>query len=710
MEVLGGRVYLTTIVLTEKKEQIIPYATALGTPVRVNGVVTVNSSLLNDEVQFVAANGHLFKLVAPEFYRREWQDRNNYELLPLIPEKFKVATNSSRALKSFNKIKKAISAADEVILATDPDQQGEVIGREILEKIPGAMDKCKLRLLNSSLTATGARRSFENLVPMAQQDHLGEAGELQNHLNWLVGINLSRVASIQLQKRGYYMPAAAGTVKTPTLALIVDNDNTISQFRSQPFWQVQLSDSKAGVNFDCDPVHHFNKLIEAENLKNQLKSTLVIKKVDKEKRRKVPPKLFNLTSLQGYAAKNWGYSGQQVLETLERMYKDLHITSYPRTDSTVIEAAEFDYLKDKFDDYLGVSHWDFVMQVSQPRAKVVVANTGGHPALIPTDKVANLRKLTEIERRLYQAVVDRTLLMFANDCSFQQVEVRGTAGTEQIFVKRGRQYVDRGWADVSHVELTDQHLPAYQVGQEVTVESVILEDKTKVPARITEGQLFDKLFPKYNLGTPATRASILTELIEKNHYVEVKGKQRELWPTDNGRIMVSFWKGTMLTDLKLAKTWQDVFKRVIDGKTSATDYEAQMKHVLKQLTEEYRTKQPLLSIEPKPHKNYEKNALSIDAVCPKCLKGEIELFSPVGEGLAFYGCSNQDCRFTLPTVYCSVAINEPMIRALVQNGQTDWLPKVVSGKGKEFVNKVAFKLDAHRKLSWLFKASVQEKE
>ncbi|WP_288528761.1 type IA DNA topoisomerase [uncultured Secundilactobacillus sp.] len=696
---------MTIVVLTEKNEQIKPYAAAVGQgpAKKIKGIATVESPLLGDTVQFVAASGHLFKLVAPEAYNPAWADRRNYQQLPVVPPQFKVVIKDARTQTSFNRIKQAITQADAVILATDPDQQGETIGREILAHIPGGLAKCQLRLLNSSLTAKGARKSFEHLVPMDQQAHLGEAGELQNHLNWLVGINLSRVAGIQLRQRGYYFNVAAGTVKTPTLALIVANDEAIKNFKSQPFWQLQLVDMAHEQAFHCVPTRHFNTPAEAQAVAATLNTELTIQKINEKPYRKTPPKLFNLTSLQGYAAKKWGYSGQEVMETMERLYKDLHLTSYPRTDSVTIEAAEFNYLKAQFKDYLPLSHWDFAMSVGEPRDKVVVKDTGGHPALIPTDQIGQLAQLTERERRLYRAVIDRTLLMFAPDCQYLQVEVQGSAGTDQVFQATGRRYVDRGWTTVSGLALQEKILPDYQVGQQLPVTVKLIEGQTKCPKRLTESQLYSQIFPKYNLGTSATRAAILTELIEKNQYVTETGQQRELRPTDSGRIMVAFWQGTLLTDLKLAKTWQDVFDRVISGEMAAGDYQQRMVDVLRQLTQVYQTRQPELPVPPTEHAHYDAQRLTPPVPCPQCRRGKVQKLIDVQDQKAFYACDNTKCHWSLPTLFSGVELTDLLVRQLIEHGRTDWLPQVVSSKGKQFKNQVAFKLDDQKKVAWVFK-------
>lgn len=702
---------MSIVVLTEKSSQIDPYAKALGTPKKKQGSVWVHSALLNADVQFVAASGHLFKLDGPEYYNDAWRDRNNYEQLPMVPQKFKARIKDARARASFNRIKQAITAADEVILATDPDQQGEVIGREILQRIPGGMEKCQRRLLNSSLTAKGALRSFENLVPMAKQEHLGAAGFLQNRLNWLIGMNLSRVGGIQLKKRGYYFPVAAGTVKTPTLALVVANDQEIKHFKEAPYWQIELTDQANQQRFKAQPSRHFSIEDEAKQALAQVTDTLTIKSVNQVEQHRLPPKLFNLTALQGYAAKKWGYSGTEVLETMEHLYKDLAITSYPRTESTVIEDAEFDYLKANFNDYTATLNLKMAMQVPDARPEFVKTTTDGHPALIPTDKVADLSQLTERERRCYGAVVKRTLLMFAGDCVLDKTVVKGTAGTEQIYEATGQQFKDLGWTEFNVVKTENRELPSYQQGQQVKIEAALVEGKTKIPQRITEGVLFSKLFPQYNLGTPATRAGIVSELIEKNHYIEVKGKRRELYPTSDGINMVAFWQGTLLTDLKLAKSWQDIFDKVIQGNMQPDRYQEQMVEALTDIVADYRTKKPDLPIAPKQHTSYEFKPLTPAVKCPKCHRGELGLLVAKGEqNNQFYACSQKKCHFSLPNKYSGIALTSELVRQLATKKQTDWLPEVKSSQGKVYRNQVAFILSEKLKLKWTFKQIAKKTE
>jgi len=203
----------------------------------------------------------------------------------------------------------------------------------------------KYRLLNSSLTAVGARNSFENhLVDPATTAAKGAAGKLQNEINWLYGMNMSRVAMHQLRERGYRFPVSAGTVQTPLLTLVVENDRDIREFKSHRFWLLGLEDKANHIKFHHINNRHFNSADEAQNASQGVNSA-VVKEVEAKDKVKTPPALFSLGDLQAYAADKWGYSSKSVLETMQHLYDDLHVTSYPRTESEVIEREEFEYLK-----------------------------------------------------------------------------------------------------------------------------------------------------------------------------------------------------------------------------------------------------------------------------------------------------------------------------------------------------------------------------
>ena len=686
--------------LTEKGNQVDPYAKALGTPHKKDGVVIVQSELLNDEVHFVHAQGHLFQQYQPQEYNPAWADRNDYSQLPLLPKQFEVKPQNKWANQQFQLIKKEVMAADGVILATDADNQGENIGREILERIPGGLDKLKYRLLNSSLTAVGARNSFENhLVDPATTAAKGAAGKLQNEINWLYGMNMSRVAMHQLRERGYRFPVSAGTVQTPLLTLVVENDRDIRDFKSHRFWLLGLEDEANHIKFHHINNHHFNSADEAKNAAQGVNSA-VVKEVEAKDKVKTPPALFSLGDLQAYAADKWGYSSKSVLETMQHLYDELHVTSYPRTESEVIEREEFDYLKAGYQGYMGLLDKDWPLSNPEPREKVVVADAGGHPALIPTDKLADLSTLKPKEKNLYLAVVERTMLMFAADQTYatQTVKLADTTGEE--FVAKGKQIQVAGWTELVHQKPTkDVILPVYEEGQVVPVKPVITDDVTKKPTRITESKIIKQLAPKYSLGTPATQAGILDELITKRKYIEVKGKKRELYPTDAGRITVDFWQGTTLTDLKSAKAWQDVFKRVEKGDIQAEAYLKKIKQLLTNQVEVYRTKQPEISIAPPERADYATQLFMPELVCPKCHKGKVGLVTRTANSgtKEWYGCDNPKCKFSLPKVFFSQALDEPLIRELCQLGKTKVFADLVDSKQRHYRNKVYFQLEPKSK-------------
>jgi DNA topoisomerase-3 len=207
------------------------------------------------------------------------------------------------------------------------------------------------------------------------------------------------------------------------------------------------------------------------------------------------------------------------------------------------------------------------------------------------------------------------------------------------------------------------------------------------------------LAPKYSLGTPATQAGILDELITKRKYIEVKGKKRELYPTDAGRITVDFWQGTTLTDLKSAKAWQDVFKRVEKGDIQAEAYLKKIEQLLTNQVEVYRTKQPEISIAPPEQADYATQLFMPELVCPKCHKGKVGLVTRTANSgtKEWYGCDNPKCKFSLPKVFFSQALDEPLIRELCQLGKTKVFADLVDSKQRHYRNKVYFQLEPKSK-------------
>lgn len=254
-----------------------------------------------------------------------------------------------------------------------------------------------------------------------------------------------------------------------------------------------------------------------------------------------------------------------IQHSFQSLYQKKYLT-YPRTDCRYITNLEFAYLRENLAAYQKALNLRFNAVNLQARSKYVNdKKVQEHFAIIPTDVVPNLAKLTADERLVYETVVKRTCLMFAADYKYKLTRVIIKVGGVLLGAE-GKQVVDLGFKQYLSESNSEpnQLLPNYQVGQQLQIKPQLTEDKTRVPSRITEAKLIGTLFPKYSLGTPATRAGIIERILEKK-YVTKNGKG-ELYPTGKAEVLMNYLKTNSVADPNTTKIWEEGLKLIGQGK------------------------------------------------------------------------------------------------------------------------------------------------
>lgn len=482
---------MVTVILAEKETQAAAYAESLG-PASKKGKVHIikHTPYFSDEVHVIAAEGHLFEYGLPK-------DNWDLDKLPLVDVSFKQTLKQDKVSKEiFKQIYQEVTAADQVIIGTDSDREGERIAYSILSHIPEGKNKVTKRLWVNSLTTRALQKAFQNLrEPIETYNYYLEA-EARAQSDWLVGMNLSPLVTLELQKRGRLPKGkgnslSVGRVQTPGVRLICENDLAIQNFRPETYWKLQLQDKETEISFSNKEKYSDSELILAQA--RQLKAISIVSSVEMEEKQRAAPHLFNLSDIQGLAAKQWGFEPTKTERLIESLYLKKYL-SYPRTDTRFITEEEFDYLKNYLKSYQEVINCSFEAVNLEPRENYVnpekVAKTS-HYALIPTENIPNLVTLKPDERLIYEAVVRRTLLMFAADCRYSTTTVE-VENQGLVFKTTGRQMFDPGWAAFSQQKLKgDIELPDYRVGDQIETKVIIVEGMTKPPKRITESQLIN---------------------------------------------------------------------------------------------------------------------------------------------------------------------------------------------------------------------------
>lgn len=554
------------MILAEKPDQAREYGKALGNPTLKDGVIIVKDSpYLAGEIHIVAARGHLFEYDYPPF---GWK----LEELPLIDVELKLALKKDDPdiAKRFKMIKKTAKLADEIIIGTDSDREGERIAYTILSQIPGALNKATKRLWINSMTPQAIRKAMKELKPAHETINFYHEAEARSQSDWLVGFNLSPLATLDLQrkkkleaKKGNTL--SVGRVQTPTLKLICENDRAIEAFVSQPFWKIALKDRHSGTVFTNKK--KYLKEAEIEQKISQAPGQAVVSKIEKKQVKQSAPKLFDLTSLQEYGAKKWKKSPEEVLRIAQKLYERKFLT-YPRTACTFITQFEFTYLKEYAQQYQERLKLHFPLVNMEPRKQYVNdTKVNEHFAIIPTEVIPRVEQLSEEEQLVYETVTKRTLLMFAQDYIYDSTVVT-IEHDGDFYTASGNTVIDKGFtAYTEGKDKEDTLLPEYTEGQTIQVILDKKEDKTKPPTRITEAMLIGKLFPKYHLGTPATRAGII-KTIQKRGYVKKNKKTGEFFPTARGYLLIDYLADNLFANPETTGGWEYFLQQIGEGKLS----------------------------------------------------------------------------------------------------------------------------------------------
>ncbi|HGD1204839.1 TPA: type IA DNA topoisomerase [Streptococcus agalactiae] len=562
---------MVTVILAEKENQAAAYAESLG-PASKKGKVHIikHTPYFSDEVHVIAAEGHLFEYGLPK-------DNWDLDKLPLVDVSFKQTLKQDKVSKEiFKQIYQEVTAADQVIIGTDSDREGERIAYSILSHIPEGKNKVTKRLWVNSLTTRALQKAFQNLrEPIETYNYYLEA-EARAQSDWLVGMNLSPLVTLELQKRGQLPKGkgnslSVGRVQTPGVRLICENDLAIQNFRPETYWKLQLQDKETEISFSNKEKYSDSELILAQA--RQLKAISIVSSVEVEEKQRAAPHLFNLSDIQGLAAKQWGFEPTKTENLIESLYLKKYL-SYPRTDTRFITEEEFDYLKNYLKSYQEVINCSFEAVNLEPRENYVnpekVAKTS-HYALIPTENIPNLVTLKPDERLIYEAVVRRTLLIFAADCRYSTTTVE-VENQELTFKTTGRQMIDLGWVSFSQQKLKgDIELPDYRVGDQIETKVIIVEGMTKPPKRITESQLISDILPKYGLGTQATRATML-QTIRDRGYITKDKKTGQLFPTNKAYLLIHYLYDNEFASPETTGGWELFLSQIGEGEINPREF------------------------------------------------------------------------------------------------------------------------------------------
>ena len=543
----------------------------------------------------------------------------------------------------YNVLKSLVKGASEIIVATDFDVEGEVIGYNIIRYIAGQKDAKRMKF--SSLTAEEIQKAYENRLPNIEWGQ-AIAGETRHFLDWMYGINLSRALMSAVRAAGKFKVMSIGRVQGPALHLIVDKELQIKEFKSSPYWQVFL-DVKDSLGNKVT-VKHNKDIIDKNRLGifEKLEGNGGDASTRKTKQTISPPPPFDLTSLQMEAYKFHGITPSNTLASAQKLYLN-GLISYPRTSSQKINDLKgaLNVLKK-----LKKRYGPLVEHAINSKPVEGKKSDPAHPAIIPT---GNNGKLEGYESKVYELIAKRFISCFCDNADLENKRVDVIVG-DLRFSAKGMEVLKKGWMNVYPVKMEEKEIQ--DMDGKVMIEKVKIEEKeTKPPKRYSPASILSEL-EKRNLGTKATRANILETLYTRNYV-----KDKSIQATEVGINLIESLKknSPVIIDEKLTREIEKDMDAIRGSKNNLLEKERKTldkaKEALIKISKDFKEKELEIgkdltkANEAMFKEEQENNKLGLK--CPECKKGELTIkFTPRFKSY-FVACTEYPtCRktFSLP--------------------------------------------------------------
>ena len=672
------------VCIAEKPSVARDIADILGARTRKEGYIEGNG------YQVTWTFGHLCTLKEPHEYTPGWKSWS-LGSLPMIPPRFgiKLIENPTYE-KQFHIIEGLMQQADEIINCGDAGQEGELIQRWVMQKA-GARCPVK-RLWISSLTEEAIKEGFAKLKDQSDFQSLYEAGLSRAMGDWLLGMNATRLYTIKYGQNKQVL--SIGRVQTPTLALIVNRQLEIENFKPEPYWELKTVYRE--TTFSATKGKFTSKEEGLEFLETVKQSDFVVTDVSAKKGVEYAPRLFDLTSLQVECNKKFAYSADETLKLIQSLYEK-KVTTYPRVDTTFLS----DDIYPKCPAILkGLRDYEVLTApldgAKLPKSKKVFdsSKVTDHHAIIPTGVYP--QNLTDMERRVFDLIARRFIAVFYPDCKVSTTTVLGEVDKIEFKVT-GKQILEPGWRVVFAKEQVEEKegdeervLPVFVKGESGPHVPDLNEKWTQPPKPYTEatllrametaGKLVDNdelrdALKENGIGRPSTRAAIIETLFKRNY---IRKEKKNLIATPTGVELIQLIHEELLKSAELTGIWEkklsEIEKRTYDARqfleelkqmvseivtsvlSDNTNRRITIQEAAAQIAEEKPKKEPKKRTRkpaaPKEKKQEEKSAekavegsgkegvpvtgetdLLVGQPCPVCGKGTII------KGKAAYGCS-----------------------------------------------------------------------
>ena len=543
-----------------------------------------------------------------------------------VPQRFGIKLIDDNGIKKqFAIIERLMQAADGIVNCGDAGQEGELIQRWVMQK---AQATCPVkRLWISSMTDEAIREGFANLKDQQDYQPLYLAGLSRAIGDWLLGMNATRLYTLKYGQNRQVL--SIGRVQTPTLALIVNRQKEIENFKPEPYWV--LATVYRDTTFTATK-GKFTSKEEGEKAFTTIEGKpFTVTKVEKKEGKEQPPQLYDLTSLQVDCNRKYGFSAEQTLNLIQALY-ERKLTTYPRVDTQYLSDDIYPKCPQTMNGlyqtkFNGVAPYAELIKpiggkpLKKSKRVFDTSKVTDHHAIIPTGVIPS--NLNPVEQKVYDLVARRFIAVFLPDCKFSTTTVLGEVkGDEEVveFKVTGKEILDPGWRVVlgkasekaedtensensenaekaeKASEAEERTLPTFVKGESGDHKPTLTEKWTTPPPYYNEASLLRAMetagkfvedetlraaMKENGIGRPSSRASII-ETLFKRHYI--KRDRKRLIATPTGIELIDLIREELLKSCELTGIWEkklrDIEHQKYDAKQFIDELKAQVAEIV----------------------------------------------------------------------------------------------------------------------------------
>ena len=641
--------------------------------------------------------GHLCTLKEPGDYTPAWRTWALTQL-PMVPQRFGIKLiNEEHITKQFAIIERLMQAADGIVNCGDAGQEGELIQRWVMQK---AGAKCPVkRLWISSMTDEAIREGFSTLKDQQDYQPLYMAGLSRAIGDWLLGMNATRLYTLKYGQNRQVL--SIGRVQTPTLALIVNRQKEIDNFKPEPYWV--LATVYRDTTFTATKGKFTLKEEGEQAFKTIEGKPFTVMKVEKKEGKEQPPQLYDLTTLQVDCNRKFGYSAETTLNLIQSLYEK-KFTTYPRVDTQYLSDDIYPKCPQTLNGLFqtkfgGVAPYAEIIKTigGKPLKKTKrvfdTSKVTDHHAIIPTGVIP--QHLSDAEQKVFDLVARRFIGVFLPDCKFSTTTVLGEVdGIE--FKVTGKEILEPGWRVIREKTPDNQEspdnpekttaadeertLPTFVKGESGDHQPTLTEKWTTPPPYYNEASLLRAMetagkfvedetlraaMKENGIGRPSSRASII-ETLFKRHYIRREGKRLVATPT--GIELIDLIREELLKSCELTGIWEkklrDIEHQTYDAQQFIEELKAQVSEIVSEVMADPSNRRITVTTEEELKKTKTKTKTKTGTKtktktnnmkgsadepvegqpCPLCGKGHII------KGKTAYGCSEwkNGCTYRVP--------------------------------------------------------------